>query len=97
MKLTPKQTAELKKLANPLSSKYQIGKGELSESTLDMLDKALEANELIKVSILQNSASDKEEVSSYLEEKLSCAIVQVIGRVIVLYRPSKKHPRNLLK
>jgi RNA-binding protein len=61
-----------------------------------MLDKALEAKELIKVSLLQNSDLDKDEVAEELEKKLDCGIVQTIGRVIVIYRPSKKHKKIVI-
>ena len=96
MKLTPKQRATLKGLANPIKDRYLLGKGELDANIIDMLDKALEAKELIKVSLLQNSELDKDEVAEELEKKLDCGIVQTIGRVIVVYRPSKKHKKIVI-
>ena len=93
MKLTPKQRAYLKGLANPIKQRYLLGKGELDEAFLNLLDNALEAHELIKVGLLQNSELRTKDVATELEEKLGCGIVQTIGRVIVLYRPSKKNKK----
>lgn len=96
MKLTPKEKAKLKALANPLKASFSIGKEEPGEGYFKMLGEALEAHELVKVSINQNSNEEKEAVAELLEERLDCAIVQIIGRTIVIYRPSRKHPRNLI-
>lgn len=88
--LTGKQKAKLKALANPLSSKYQVGKGDIDEQTISLLDKGLEANELIKVSVLKTSPETVKKVATDLSGKLHCEVVQTIGRVISLYRPSKE-------
>ena len=94
--LTPKQKAILKSHANTISQRFQLGKGAMTASFVDMVDKALEAHELVKVSILKNSELDMDDVAETLTLELSCDIVQSIGRVLVLYRPSKHHPRHLI-
>lgn len=88
--LNNKQIKYLKGLANTLDSKYQIGKNEISDTNLDLLDKALTANELIKVQVQKSVADDKKELASILEEKLHCEVVQIIGSVIVLFRKNLK-------
>jgi len=94
--LTPKQKATLKGLANSIHQRYLIGKGEVDDNVVKLLDTALEAHELIKVGVLQNSEVDTAELAATLAKKLSCDVVQEIGRVIVLYRKSKKNPRIVL-
>ena len=42
--LTPKQKRDLKALASTLTIRYQIGKNEISQTLIDMLDKALTAH-----------------------------------------------------
>ncbi|MGM9813845.1 MAG: YhbY family RNA-binding protein [Candidatus Enteromonas sp.] len=91
--LKPYQKAYLKSLANSIDHRHLLGKGELDDSFLGSLDAALEANELIKVSILPSSGSKAKDVGKALEEKLNADVVQIIGRVIVLYRRSVKHPK----
>ncbi|MCQ2742974.1 MAG: YhbY family RNA-binding protein [Bacilli bacterium] len=93
MTLTPKQRAKLKSLANHINNPYLIGKGELDQNIIEMLDKALEVHELIKVKLLKTSSEDVDAVASSIEKKLGAGIAQKIGRVIVVYRPSKKNPR----
>ncbi len=90
--LTPKQRAYLKGLANPISHRYLLGKAEIDEGFLVSIDTALEAKELIKVGLLPSCESKPKEIAEQLESRLNCFTVQIIGRVIVLYRRSRKHP-----
>ena len=91
--LTPKQRAKLKGLANGISHRYLLGKSELDEGFLVSIDNALEAKELIKVGLLPTCSMKPEEVGKLLFDRLRAHTVQTIGRVVVLYRRSQKHPR----
>jgi RNA-binding protein YhbY len=51
--LTPKQKRDLKGLASTLTTRYQVGKNDISSTLLDMLDKALTAHELIKIDVMK--------------------------------------------
>ena len=51
--LTPKQKRELKGLASTLKTRYQIGKNDISDTLVDMLEKALVAHELIKIDVMK--------------------------------------------
>lgn len=91
--LTPKQKSYLKSLAHPLKACFQIGKEGLSDNLRTDLLNYLNRHELMKVSILNNSNVTVEELDSYLNEA-NIELVQSIGHVVVLYKPSKdaKHP-----
>ena len=91
--LKPFQKAYLKKLANPISHRYLIGKGGLDDKFVAELNDALEARELIKVGILQNASCKPSQIAEELAERLNADLVQVIGRVMVYYRKSKKNPK----
>ena len=91
--LKPFQKAYLKKLANPISHRYLIGKGGLDDKFVAELNDALEARELIKVGILQNASCEPKQIAEELAERLNADLVQVIGRVMVYYRKSKKNPK----
>lgn len=56
--ITSKQRSKLKSLASNLQPVTQIGKGGISDNLLKTLSDALEAHELIKVSILSNAEED---------------------------------------
>ena len=87
--LTSKERAYLRTLANTLDPIFQFGKGGVSENYIKQIEEALEARELIKISILENADADVKELASTLCEKAHCQSVQIIGRKIVLYRQSR--------
>ena len=95
--LTQSEKKQLKALIVKDKTKYQIGKGEVTKSLLDMLDKALTARELIKIEVLKNSSTPVMEITLDLSSKLHADVVQVVGRVIVLYRKNKENPKIKLK
>ena len=87
--LTGKQKQYLKAIAVHIPATVQIGKDGLQYSVLESAEK-IAANELIKVKINQNAAEDIRSVASLLASKLSCEIVQVIGRNCILFRQKDK-------
>jgi len=87
------QKAQLKGLASTLTTKYQIGKNEISDSLITMLEKALVAHELIKIDVMKGYAESINELAIDLSVRLNAEIVQVVGRVIVLYRKNKDKPK----
>ncbi len=88
--MTSKQRAYLKGLAMKIEPIFQIGKGRISPEMTTAVDEALEARELIKISVLNNCLEDPRELADVLAERTHSVIVQVIGKKIVLYRESKK-------
>ena len=88
--LTTKQKSKLRSLAMTKKSIFQIGKDGLSENLFKGLNDALEAHELIKISILKNCSLNINEAAFDIASKTNSEIVQIIGRNIVLYRKSKK-------
>lgn len=91
--LTPKQKRELKGLASTLKTRYQIGKNEISETLVAMLDKALTAHELIKIDVMKGCSLPIMEIAIDISNKLGAEIVEVMGRVIVLFRRNKDNPK----
>lgn len=88
--LSKKQIRYLKGLANTLNTKYQIGKNEITPQVIDLLNNALTAHELIKVSLNKSIVDFKNEIASTLVEELKCELIQIIGGVIVLFRKNLK-------
>ena len=91
--LTPKQKRDLKGLASTLTTRYQIGKNDLSSTLLDMLDKALTAHELIKIDVMKGCTLPIMEVAIDISNKLNAELVHVMGRVIILFRRNKENPK----
>ena len=95
--LTGKQRSYLKSLANPIDPIMQIGKGGVTENVLKQIDDALEARELIKIKILNNSMLEAKETANEIAESVRAEYVQSIGNKFVLYRESKEVLINLPK
>ena len=87
--LTGKQRAYLRGLGNQLSPIFQIGKNGVEENFLIQVKQALEARELIKIKVLENSGLESRETSDMICKAVKCEGVQAIGNKIVLYKQSK--------
>lgn len=90
--ITSKQRAYLRGLANDIPTIMQVGKGGLTENQLKTFSDALEARELIKLNVLDNSGASPREVLDALAEALGAEAVAATGKKIVLYRASEKNP-----
>ena len=95
--LTSNEKRQLKAIASTLDTKYQIGKNEISDTVIAMLDKALTARELIKIDVMKSVEVPIMELALDLSSRLNAEVVQVVGRVIVLYRLSKTNHKIKLK
>ena len=96
--LTPFEKKQLKSLANAISIRYQVGKNEITDTLLDMLEKALVAHELIKIDVMKAAETPIMEIALDLSSKLNADVVDIIGRVIILYRKNQEKPKiKLLK
>lgn len=87
--LNSRQRAQLRGLANDYETILQVGKMGISENTIKQVDDALEARELIKMSVLETSPLSSREVADELAKKVKADVVQAIGRKFILYRESK--------
>lgn len=91
--LTSKQRASLRALSQSLETIFQIGKGGITEEICIQLDNALEARELIKARVLDNSGYTAREAATEIAEAIGCDVVSCVGTKFVLYKPSKKKKR----
>ena len=91
--LTSKQRAYLRGLATNESAIMQVGKGGISENLVKTVSDALEARELIKLSVLENSMGTPKEVANELAAATDSDVVGVVGRKIILYRESVNNKR----
>ena len=92
--MTSKQRAYLKSLASNIDAIFQVGKGGIEENFIKQIDSALEARELIKITVLETHEQTAKETGAELAEKLKAEFVCAIGRKVVLYRRSKKQNVN---
>ncbi|MDQ0216722.1 RNA-binding protein [Oikeobacillus pervagus] len=96
--LTGKQKRFLRAQAHHLDPIFQVGKGGVNDNMIKQIADALEARELIKISVLQNCDEDKRIVADELSKGAKAELVQIIGNTIVLYKESKENKQfNLPK
>lgn len=94
--LTGKQKRFLRSKAHHLNPIFQVGKGGVNENMIKQISYALEARELLKISILQNCEEDKNEVAEELAKGTRAELVQLIGHTIVLYKESIENKQIVL-
>ena len=92
--MTSKQRSYLKGLAMNLDPIFQIGKSSLTPEVTQAVSEALEARELVKITVLKNCLDDGSSIAEVLGERTHSEVVQVIGRKIVLYRPAKDETKR---
>lgn len=89
--LTGKQKRYLRSLAHHIDPIFQVGKGGVNPNLIKQIYDALEARELIKVSVLNNSLEDTDSAAEKIVSRTKAELVQVIGHTIVLYKESKEN------
>ena len=86
MELTTKHRAQLRGLANSIDTILHIGKDGITDNLVKQADDALEARELIKGKVLDNSPLSAREACQELARLTRSEEIQVIGSKFVLYR-----------
>ncbi len=94
--LNSRQRAQLRGMANELIAIFQVGKSGIGEQLIKQVDEALEARELIKLSVLETSPVKARECADTLSLATNSDVVQVIGSKFILYRRSKENKKIVL-
>ena len=93
--MTTKQRAYLKSVAMTMDPIFQVGKNSITPELVGAVSEALEARELIKLSVLKNCADDPKELAQVFAERTRSQVVQVIGKKIVLYKEGKDKNKKI--
>ena len=91
--LTSKQRAYLRGSASSYDTIMQIGKGGVNANMIKTVSDALEARELIKLRVLDNSGYSAREAAEVIAEAIECEVVACVGTKFVLYKESVKKKR----
>lgn len=95
--MTSKQRAYLKGLAMTMDPIFQIGKSSVTPEITNAIAEALEARELIKITVLKNCLDDGRSLAEVLADRTHSEVVQVIGKKIVLYKPNKDEKKRKIE
>ena len=96
MKLTNNQKKFLRSLAHDLKPFVMIGQNGLSESVLTEIDSTMLKHELIKIKLRVDNRKEKQQILEKIIEFSHAELVQVIGGVLVIYRPFEDNPDIIL-
>ena len=91
--MTSKQRAYLRGLANGIEAIFQIGKGGTSDNQIQQLKDALEARELIKISVLETAPANAREYGEEIARLTDSTLVQTIGNKITLFKQRKENSK----
>lgn len=94
--LTSSQRAKLRSMASSMTAIIQIGKGSMTPAIEKTVSDALEARELIKISVLETCELTPAECAETLSAACRALTVSVIGRKVILFRrPLNKKNRRI--
>lgn len=92
--LSKKQLRFLRGLAHPLDPLAMIGQHGLTSQVVKAVDDVFRTHELIKVKVQSTANVDRPEIAAQLANETYSALVQIIGRIIILYRPNSDIPAD---
>ena len=80
----------LRAQAHHLNPVVLLGASGLTEAVMKEIDRELKAHELIKVRVPTDDREEREAIFVKIADELGCARVQMIGKLLVLWRPADK-------
>lgn len=92
--LDSRQRAFLRTMANQLQDTVQIGKAGFLPTLATDLDQQLLVRELVKIHVLKSADEDPRTIAERAAQAVGAAVVQVVGRKVVLYRHSPKRAES---
>ena len=95
-RLTNNQKKYLRTLAHDFKPVVMIGQHGLSEAVLSELDSTMKKHELLKIKIRADDRNKKKEMVDKIIKFSEAFLVQIIGSVLVIYRPFAENPMIIL-
>ena len=96
MKLTNNQKKYLRSMAHDLKPFVMIGQHGLSDSVVNELESTLLKHELLKIKLRVSDRKEKQQIVDKIILLSKAVLVQVIGGVLVIYRPFEDNPIIIL-
>lgn len=91
--LTGKQRRHLRALAHDMKPLVQVGKGGIDGGLIGAVDQALSDHELVKVKVGESAGLDRHEAAENLATATKSEVAQVLGNIVLLYRPDPEDPQ----
>lgn len=91
--LTGKQRRHLRALGHDLKPVVQVGKGGIDDGLVKAIDQALADHELVKIKVGDGAGLDRHEAADELAAQTRSEVAQVLGNIVLLYRPDPEDPQ----
>ncbi len=88
LKLTETQKRHLRRLGHQLNPVVRTGNAGLSEAVMNEIELALEYHELIKVKLVAEDRSQRQQFGERICRQTGAVLVQAVGQIVLLYRPN---------
>jgi len=95
-KLTNNQKKFLRSMGHTLKPVVMIGQHGLTESVLAELESTMEKHELLKIKVRAQDRDEKQQMIDQIVKVSRSRLVQVIGNIVVIYRPFDEDPQIIL-
>ena len=95
-KLSNNQKKFLRSMGHHLKPVIMVGQHGLSEGVLAELESTMSKHELIKIKIRTDDRDDKQQMIDQILKFSQSHLVQVVGNVVVIYRPFDEEPQIVL-
>jgi RNA-binding protein len=96
MRLTNNQKKYLRSLAHDLKPIVMVGQQGLSNAVLAELESTMTKHELLKIKVRANDRDEKQQIVDKILNFSKAVLVQVIGGVLIIYRPFDENPSIIL-
>lgn len=73
-----------------------MGKQGITPNVVKQILQSLKAHELVKVKIPQSEGPERHEIAESLADSTQSALVQVLGRTVLLYKRNRDKPKIVL-
>jgi len=90
--LNGKAKKQLRGIGHHLQPVVYIGKEGITDNVVRATHQALRAHELIKIKLGQNCPLDKHSAAEAIADLAGAALVQLLGKTILLYLPNPDLP-----
>jgi RNA-binding protein len=89
--LSGKDKRLMRAQANQIKASVMIGREGMSSNVEHFIDEAFNNKNLVKVKVLDNCNDDRRQIAAQLDKLKDTEVVQLLGRTILLYRPSREN------
>ena len=90
MPLSIAEKKRFRRIGHELSPVVLTGGQGLTEGVLAEVDRALEDHELIKVRVNGEDREERAAAMQMIAQYTKSQVVQIIGKIVLLYRPARK-------